>query len=267
MLVRHISELENPQLDPYRELKRTNLTRWSKWFIAEGKLVVERLLQSNFEIYSILLSEKRLDEFGPRIPDGLTTLVVSHEMCSQLVGFDFHAGVMACAVRPGKRSCAEFVPTADSPQTLIVCPNTTLPDNLGALLRIGAAFGASGFICGPETCDPFSRRTVRVSMGNVFQVPVFEPLNLSDELRLLRDRFGFEIVAANQSKRAERLPQFVRQRNLALVLGNEATGIQPDILKLCDREVEIPIASGVDSLNVSSAAAVLLYELTRPPRI
>ena len=266
MLVRHISELENPQLDPYRELKRTNLTRWSKWFIAEGKLVVERLLKSNFEIYSILLSEKRLDEFGHRIPDGLTTLVVSHDMCSQLVGFDFHAGVMACAVRPAKKSCGEFVPKFDSPQTLIVCPNTTLPDNLGALLRIAAAFGTRGIICGPETCDPFSRRTVRVSMGNIFQVPVFEPFNLAEDLRLLRDRFGFEIVAANQSGRAECLPEFVRHRNLALVLGNEATGIPADILELCDREVEIPIASGVDSLNVSSAAAVLLYELTRPAR-
>ncbi len=266
MLVRHISELENPQLDPYRELKRTNLTRWSKWFIAEGKLVVERLLESNFEIYSVLLSDKRLDEFGARIPDGLTTLVVSHEMCSQLVGFDFHAGVMACAVRPNKKSCAEFVPLADSLQTLLVCPNTTLPDNLGALLRIGAAFGTSGLVCGAETCDPFSRRTVRVSMGNVFQIPVFEPMNLAEDLNLLRDRFGFEIVAANQSPRAVDLPQFARQTNLALVLGNEANGIPLEILQMCDREVEIPIAPGVDSLNVSSAAAVLLYQFTQPPR-
>ncbi|MBX3416150.1 MAG: RNA methyltransferase [Pirellulaceae bacterium] len=263
MLVRHLTEIESPLLDPYRELKRTNLTRWSQWFIAEGRKVVERLLVSSIPIYSVLVSEKRWDEFGPQIPDGTTVLVVPHDLCGELVGFDFHAGILACAERPAKKSCRDISFDKSTIETWLICPNTNLPDNLGTIIRMAAAFGVHGLVCGPETCDPYSRRTVRVSMGNIFQLPLFEPRDLEAEIRWLRDKGGFEIVAANQSPIAVSANHFRRQGKTALVLGNEANGIPESILALCQRQIEIKLSPTVDSLNVANAAAILLYELTR----
>ncbi len=266
MLVRHLTEIDSPLLDPYRELKRTNLTRWSRWFIAEGRKVVERLFYSEIPIYSVLVSEKRWEEFAPKIPDHLTALVVPHELCKELVGFDFHAGILACAQRPAKRSCRDFPIEASQPQTWVICPNTNLPDNLGAIARFAAAFGVTGLVCGPETCDPFSRRTVRVSMGNLFQLVVYEPRDLIDDLVWLRKQAGFEIIAAHQGSASLSIENFCRRDRTAIVLGNEAHGVPADVLCICDAAVEIPISSAVDSLNVANAAAILLYELTRADR-
>ncbi len=266
MLVRHLTEIDSPLLDPYRELKRTNLTRWSRWFIAEGRKVVERLFDSEIPIYSVLVSEKRWDEFAPRIPDHLTALVVPHELCHELVGFDFHAGILACAQRPAKRSCREFPIDTAPRQTWVICPNTNLPDNLGAVARLSAAFGVGGLVCGPETCDPFSRRTVRVSMGNLFQLAVYEPRNLIDDMVWLREQAGFEIIAAHQGPTSVSLENFGRRERTAIVLGNEAHGVPADMLGICDAAVEISISTAVDSLNVANAAAILLYELTKAHR-
>lgn len=266
MLVRHLTEIESPLLDPYRELKRTNLTRWSRWFIAEGRKVVERLFESEIPVYSVLVSEKRWDEFAPKIPDHLTALVVPHELCSELVGFDFHAGILACAQRPAKRSCREFPIEASQRQTWVICPNINLPDNLGAIARLAAAFGVAGLVCGPETCDPFSRRTVRVSMGNLFQLAVYEPRNLIDDLVWLREKAGFEIIAAHQGSASRSIENFCRRDRTAVVLGNEAHGVPAEVLAICDAAVEIPISTAVDSLNVANAAAILLYELTKADR-
>lgn len=261
MLVRHIDDLENPHLDPYRELKRSNLTRWSKWFIAEGRLVVERLLASSLTVFSVLLAEKRFSTFGPQIPEGIETLVVPDELANQLVGFDFHTGIMACGLRPAKQPSLVQPPTGQ--QTWVVCPNINLPDNLGAIVRHAAAFGAEAVVVGPQSADPFSRRVVRVSMGNLFRLAVHEPRNLLEHLLHLRDAHDFQLVAANLSERAVDLRTWNRPSRLALILGNEKDGVPPDILAVCNQELQIPIASEIDSLNVSTAAAIMLYELSR----
>ncbi len=268
MLIQHIEDLENPLLDPYRELKRSNLTRWSKWFIAEGRRVVERLLDSNLQIFSVLLSEKRLEEVAPLILRDVPVLVVPHELCSQLVGFDFHTGVMACGLRPQKQRLGEWVAEmADQQlaefQTLVACPNTTLPDNLGSIFRLAAAFSVDGVIVGSQSADPYSRRSVRVSMGNLFQMHVFEPFQIIDELNLLKSRLGFRVIACHKSERSVAAHKYTWPQKSVLVLGNEAFGIPAEVLAICDAHIEIPIAAKIDSLNVSTAAALLMYERSK----
>jgi len=134
-----------------------------------------------------------------------------------------------------------------------------MPDNLGSIIRLAAAFRMAGVLVGPMSADPFSRRVVRVSMGNIFGIPVFEPPDFEAELARLVQAEGFEAVGASRSPRAEPLRAFQRAERTVLVLGNEATGLRADWEALCAREVTIEMAANVDSLNVSTAAGILMY--------
>lgn len=253
-----IESLDDPRLDPYRDLKKTNATRRSDVFIAEGRLVVERLLAArNWQIESVLVSAERLERIrGSLRPDGLV-YVVSHAICSQLVGFNFHAGVLGCGRR--RRRPEVKLATERGPATLIACPQVSMPDNLGSIIRLAAAFRMAGVVVGPMSADPFSRRVVRVSMGNIFGVPLFEPVDFEAELRRLVEVEGFEAVGASRSERAEPLRCFQKAERTVLVLGNEATGLRAEWEAICAREVTVEMAAEVDSLNVSTAAGILMY--------
>jgi tRNA G18 (ribose-2'-O)-methylase SpoU len=267
MQFQRIEDYSDSRLDAYRELKNTNPLRCSEGFIAEGKLVVERLLQSGLEIISVLVSEKRIEKFAEKLRRDVAVWVVPHAMASELVGFNFHAGILAHGKRPASfRSEAkqtQLQAWANRPScTIIACPNTTLPDNLGSIIRLAAAFGAHGMIVTPKTADPYSRRCVRVSMGNIFQLPTIESSSVVEDFHLLQQH-RFQIIACHQSPSSLDVRQFLWPEKVVLVLGNEATGIPPDILADCNQHLEIPIASTIDSLNVSTAAAIMLYERSR----
>jgi tRNA G18 (ribose-2'-O)-methylase SpoU len=262
-----IDDYADSRLDAYRELKYSNPTRWSNGFIAEGKWVVERLLQSNLDVLSVLVSEKRISRFAEKIQRDVQVFVVPHDLASQLVGFDFHAGILAHGKRPssfradGKRT--QLIQWWNrSSCTLVACPNTTLPDNLGSIIRLSAAFGADGLIVTPQAADPYSRRCVRVSMGNIFKLPTIETSSLTEDFQLLQQH-QFQIIACHQSSSSLDVRNFQWPAKVVLVLGNEATGIPPEIMANCNEHLEIPIASEIDSLNVSTAAAIVLYERSR----
>ncbi len=259
-----IDSLDDPRLDPYRDLKKTNWTRDSDWFIAEGRWVVRRLLESSYQVLSVLLADSAVASFRAHIPARTQVLVLPAELVSQLVGFQFHAGVIACGRRVKHTSVANFpqVLTAQS-STLMACPHTVLPDNLGSIIRVATAFGADAMLVGDRSTDPFSRRTVRVSMGNIFQLPMIEPVSLSDTLQTLRRDHSFRIVAATGSPNATPLPFPRPAARIVLLLGNEAHGLDPELVAMSDVEVSIPMSGSTDSLNVATAAAVLLYQFTR----
>lgn len=259
-----IASLDDPRLDPYRDLKRTNWTRHSSWFIAEGPWVVRRLLDSGWELESVLLAENAVASFRDQVRGETPVLVLPTPLVSQLVGFPFHAGVMACGRRVRRSSIEEFPNLmALSQATIVACPHTVLPDNLGSIIRIGAAFGVAAIVVGPRSADPFSRRTIRVSMGNIFSIPIIEPDDLLQELERLRSRQAYKIVAATGSRDATPLPQVDPGPRSIIVLGNEAHGIEPAIVGRSDLQVTIPMSGSTDSLNVANAAAVLLYQFTR----
>ncbi|HMP80962.1 MAG TPA: RNA methyltransferase [Pirellulaceae bacterium] len=264
MLVEHIDDLNDSRLDEFRDLKRSNVTRSERFFIAEGRWVVERLLASRISIRSILLSEKRLKSFGPKIPNDVPVKLVSHELCSQLVGFDFHAGVMASANRPTCRQVESSHWTSNR-DLMVCCPATFLPDNLGSLIRLAAAFEAAGMIVGPTCADPFSRRAVRVSMGNILQLPIIEPTDLWTELLRLRNEQRVQIIATGRRNDSIPLRDFARRPRVRRVVmfGNEAHGLSKEWLDLADAVLEIEMSPHVDSLNVATAAAICLYELSR----
>ncbi|MFI5379745.1 MAG: TrmH family RNA methyltransferase [Tepidisphaerales bacterium] len=259
-----ISSLDDPRIAPYTRLKERDLSREGGRFIAEGHMVVQRLLGSRFRVESLLVARDRLDAMRPHIPPGTTVHVAEHGLVNRIVGFQFHSGVMAIAFKPPSLSLDDLARTwADQPLTLMVLSEITKTDNLGSLFRIAAGFSVSAVVLGPRCCDPFYRQSVRVSMGAVFTMPIVRSEDLITDLDMLRSRHGFDVAASVLADDAEPLALATRSRRLALVFGNENTGLTPDEVAACNRRVIIPMGSGVDSLNVSVAAAVVLYHFTQ----
>jgi tRNA G18 (ribose-2'-O)-methylase SpoU len=263
MLEPLITSLDDPRLTPYRDLKKTNLTRWSGWFVAEGEKVVLRLLESNYPVESVLVSEAKRDQLRPLISSDVPLMPVSEGLARELLGFQFHAGVLACGIRRPGTALSEWQQAVDGETSLLVaCDRVTDPDNLGTIIRLCTAFGIRGLILGPGCADPFSRRTLRVSMGNAFFLPLYESRHLVEDLQSFRER-GFRVLATMLHPRSRPLEKTPRPRKGIVLLGNESQGLSEDWLERSDEAVVIPMSSGTDSLNVGVAAGIVLHYLTR----
>jgi tRNA G18 (ribose-2'-O)-methylase SpoU len=262
-----ISSLKDPRLAPYRELKDRELAREGDRFIAEGELVVRRLLASSFPTESVLLAQRRAEEIAPLVPDHVGVFVVPDELVQRVIGFKFHSGVIACGRRKIDRTLDAIMPADPSmPLTLVILPETANAENLGSMMRIAAAFGADALLLGERSCDPFWRQAVRVSMGTCFSLPIVRSSDLLHDLRRLRDEWKVELIAAVLDESAEPLPRARRGARLGILFGNEAQGLDERYVAACDGRVTIPMRRGTDSLNVAVAAGIFLYHLTQPAR-
>jgi tRNA G18 (ribose-2'-O)-methylase SpoU len=263
MPIELVTALDDLRLAPYANVRQTNLTRWSGLFIAEGRRVVERLLASEYRVESVLVSDRRHEAMLATWPaerlDSVPLLVVPQQLAEHLVGYNFHAGVLACGRRFAPFGVAETLAVCRHSQTVVACPRITGPDNLGAILRCCAALGIDAVLLGAGSCDPFSRRVLRVSMGAAFTLPIAESPTLQSDLLAARDADGWQLIAATIDEAAEPLCDAIRLQRIVLVLGNEADGLDETWRAACDRRVMIPMASAVDSLNVAVAAGVMLH--------
>lgn len=254
-----LDSINDPALEVYRNLKKSNLTRWSGLFIAEGKKLTLQLLQSDYPVHSVLCSENYIDLIQPYLRPEHTVYLVSQSNIEQVVGFNFHHGMLACGIRRPEPTLEELVPES-GPVKLVVCPKIENPDNLGSIIRLSAGFGVHGILLGTGSCETFSRRTLRVSMGAAFRVPTLESgPQLADQLQWLREARGIDLVATVLDDTAEPLKQAAVSTRTALLLGNENAGLGPEWIKLCQRRVTIPMAPGTDSLNVAFAACLFLH--------
>jgi len=260
-----VESLDDSRLRPYRSLKDRELAREGDRFIAEGEQVVRRLLASDYPVESLLLARRRADEIAQLAPSDVPVYVLPDALVHQVVGFKFHSGVMAVGRRKPVVSLDAFMASVSTRDrfTLVALPDVANTDNLGALVRITAAFGADGLLLGEHCCDPFWRQAVRVSMGAVFSLPLVRSPDLLSDLGKLRERWGVDLVGAVVGEGAQSLLATGRGDRLALLFGNEAQGLGPDYLAACDRRVTIPMRLGTDSLNVAVAAAVFLYHFTK----
>ena len=259
-----IEEITDSRLAVYQEVRQTNLTRWSGRFIAEGWRVVERLIASDLEVESILVSERRGEEYGPffdRLAPDVPVYLVEQKAAEGLVGYNFHAGVLACGKRPANASLDDLV--RDKSERLVWCPGLNSPENLGTIMRLSAAFGVIGVLVGPSAPDPYSRRVVRTSMGNLFSLKVREVSQPLEDINWLKREAGFTVYATVLSDKAIELDQIPPAERSLLVFGNEADGLSEEFRQLADTELIIPMSPGVDSLNVSHAASICLYHFRR----
>lgn len=259
-----VQSLDDPRLAPYRNLKERDLSREGDRFIAEGENLVRRLLASRLRTESVLLADRRAHEIAPIVPPEIPVYVAPAAVVNGVLGYKFHSGVMAVGVRGPSPSIDDIVAAAgERALTLVICPEIEKTDNLGALIRIAAAFGVDAMILGERSCDPFFRQSVRVSMGTAFYLPIVRSDDLARDLGRLRAEFGVEVVATVLAEDAEALESVARPRRLGLMLGNEAQGLGVVWLAMADRRVTIPMKLGTDSLNVAVAAGIFLYHFTR----
>lgn len=266
-----ISSVDDPRLIPYRNLRERTL-RGESAFIAEGRLVTERLLESVFPVQSLLISSEALSaldsDFIRKIGSVPVYAVSEKEMLSSIAGFPFHQGMLALGTRIPLPSFPEAVKSHGSrPGIWVVLPDATKPDNLGLAFRSAAALGAAGVVLGERCCDPFSRRALRVSMGGVLQVPVIQALHLRQEISAVRASSDLRFAATVLDPQAVPLPQYSeRPERIAVLFGNEYTGLEREDVDLCDTKLIIPMAENVDSLNLGVSVGIFLYELKQPYR-
>ena len=171
-----VQTIDDPALAPYRELSRSNLTRASGLFIAEGEKVVERLIASRFRLDSILAEPAYAERYASRVDSEVPIYVAPRELFAATVGFHFHRGVLACGRRQPRDGLTRLLANLPGGRssTLVVCPDVHDPTNLGSIIRSAATFGCNGLIAGRQSADPFSRRVLRVSMGTALELPIVE---------------------------------------------------------------------------------------------
>ena len=249
-----IGDAADPLLADYRDLKEHRLRADSGKFIAESESVVRKLLHSPLAVESLLLTAPHLERLRPALPADVPVYLVEQPVMDGVAGFHVHRGCLAV----GRRPAGARVP--DDARTVVVLEDLVDVDNLGAMVRNAAAFGADALLLSPRAADPYYRKAIRVSMGTVFSLPIVRAERWPDDLEALR-RQGLSLVAAVLDDTAVPLGRFSWPPRAALVLGTEGPGLSASAQRVCDHRVTIPMARDrADSLNVATAGALFLYD-------
>jgi tRNA G18 (ribose-2'-O)-methylase SpoU len=262
-----IDDAADPRLADYVGLSDPELRRGLEtsggFFVAEGPLVVRTLLSTPYRVRSVLVTPAQRDA----LVDVLTRVdapvyVVSPEVMRHTVGFDLHRGAVAAADRRPLPPIASVVKGASR---IAVLERVNDHENLGVLFRNAAAFAIDGMLLCPQTSDPLYRRSVRVSIGHVLTVPWTRAEPWPDALDQLRVE-GFRVVALTPASDAEPLDNLAARSDerIAFLLGAEGPGLSAAALARADLHARIPIAAGVDSLNVAVAAAIAFHRFAPP---
>lgn len=270
-----IDDPADPRLSDYRDLTDTALRRRVEpaggLFIAEGELVVRRALAAGHRLRSLLLAESRLDalhELAELVAaSGAVVYVAPLSVLRELTGFHVHRGVLGSVHRPREPTVDELLDGSGgrpAPHRVCVLEELSNPTNLGAVFRSAAALGIDGVLLAPTCGDPLYRRSVRVSMGEVFALPYARLAEWPAGLGKLRER-GFRVLALTPDPSATALDhlEVAHEDRLAVVFGAEGPGLSGGALEAADERVRIPMSGAVDSLNVAAAAAVTFWALGR----
>lgn len=259
-----VTSLQHEGLADYSGLTDVVLRRVSEpaggLYLAESTKVIERALAAGHRPRSVLLQEKWLAEIEPLVADfDGPIFVAGSDLLEDITGFRMHRGALASMHRPPLASVGEIVAGATR---VVVLEDIVDHTNVGAIFRAVAGIGADAVLITPRCADPLYRRSVRVSMGTVFQVPWTRIPEWPEGARMLRE-LGFQLAALALDDRAVDLDEYAASppKRVAIVLGAEGDGLSRAALAEADSVVTIPMAHGVDSLNVAAASAVALYAL------
>jgi tRNA G18 (ribose-2'-O)-methylase SpoU len=264
--VLRITDLSDPRLGDYLNLTDVALRRVSEpaggLYIAESSKVIARAIAAGHIPRSALMLEQWLPDLEPLLaPFDIPVFVGAPDLLESLTGFSLHRGALASMHRPALPEVADLLMDA---RRVVVLEDIVDHTNVGAIFRSVAGLGADAVLVTPRCADPLYRRSVRVSMGTVLQVPWTRlpdwPLG-AEQLHAA----GFHIAALALLDTAVELDDFAAAapERVALILGTEGDGLSPDALSAADTVVTIPMLHGVDSLNVAAASAVALYALRR----
>ncbi|MBI5364831.1 MAG: RNA methyltransferase [Planctomycetes bacterium] len=262
-----IGDLDDPRVAPFRALRERELRKSSEarergWFVAEGKLVFERLLASRFRVVSVFVDEKRVEELRPlleRLPTDTPVYTAPIELHAQISGAKFHQGLLALGESGPALEAGGVIERAE---VLVVLEGLVNHDNLGAVFRnVAALAGEKGAVLlDPRSVDPLYRKSIRVSMGWALHVPFARLAPWPAALERVKAA-GFTTLALTPRAGAVDLDRVasMRPKRIALLVGAEEPGLSEDALAAADLRVRIPIAEHVDSLNLAAATAIALY--------
>ena len=253
--------LDDARLADFRDLQDRRLSQDSGRFVAESELVVRELLATDLRVCSLLLTAPRLAALEALLTAGkgdYPVFVVPQAVMDQIAGFHVHRGCLAIAERPRQ----PVIPAGA--RTVVVLVDLVDVDNLGAMARNAAAFGADAMLLSPRCADPFYRKAVRTSAGAVLSLPIVRATRWPEDVLALREQ-GFALVGAVLDEGATPLAEFLPPARLAVLFGAEGPGLDEATKHACDTLVTIPMAQSpaVDSINVATAGAVVLYHITQ----
>lgn len=263
-----LDTLDDPRVSDYHAIRDADLVRTRNLFVAEGRLVLERILHARrYCIRSILLSDavhKALEATLRSVDGGVPIYVGRARDFRDLAGMNMHRGCLALVERPQAASVDEVARLA---RTVVLLDRIANPDNVGGIFRNAAAFCVDGVLLSRDCCDPFYRKSIRTSMGSTLSVPfaywtdswsvVAQALRaLGFQIAALSPRTGVPVSAYQATTRPERL---------ALLFGAESDGLHEAALAVADVHLRIPISRAVDSLNVAVAAGIALASLMPEP--
>lgn len=263
--VHHVSTLSIPPLEPYRTLKRPLEHREQGIFIAEGDKVVRRLLDSGIRMLSVLISPLWFEQLRAQLdrkPDIIDVYVAEERLMETIVGHRLHQCVMGLGTVPTPLSVKTLPASSDQAPFFVAVDGIMSAENMGVIIRNCAGFGADALLTSDSSCDPYLRRSVRNSMGNIFRLPMVYGPSLSTMLAVLKEN-GIRIYAADAHKDASDITRTRFTVPCCIVLGSEGAGISEEVKGVCDESVCIPMRVGFDSFNVASASAVCMYEIQR----
>ena len=275
-----ISSYDDPRLDIYARMSEPQLRRIYEpeegLFIAESPMVIERALDAGYEPESVLTCTEALKGHGKevigRIEDEfphVSVFVGSDNVLKEIRGYQLTRGVLCAMKRHELPAVTDIIKDA---KRIVILDDVENPSNVGAIIRSAAAMFMDALLLTPDCSDPLYRRAARVSVGTVFQIPWTYTQNAgsvtasgkegkkTDYIDLLHE-YGFKVAAMALSDDSISVSDDTlrREEKLAIIMGNEGYGLPEEIIKKCDHTGKIPMAQGVDSLNVAAASAVAFY--------
>lgn len=266
-IITEITDLNDPELDIYARMKEAQLLHLYEpnggIFIAESPNVVERALSAGYEPISALIEKKHIETQAKHIIEKLgdiTVYTAEYDVLSKLTGYELARGMLVAMKRIDKYNLEDI---CNNSKRIAVLEDVVNPTNVGAIFRSAAALNIDAVLLTNACSDPFYRRSIRVSMGTVFQIP-WAFLDKEKGILEIKEK-GFTLVAMALKENSYRLDSIEIKAidKMAIILGTEGEGLKDNTLDICDYTVMIPMTNGVDSLNVAAASAVAFWELAR----
>ncbi|HMA48292.1 MAG TPA: RNA methyltransferase [Magnetospirillaceae bacterium] len=257
-----IDDPTDPRISAFRDVRERDLVGREGHFIAEGEVVLKVFLAcGRHEPLSLLIAEKRLAKLAPlleQVPETVPIYVAGQTVLDSIAGFPLHRGILALGRRAQMPAALELLAELGPRALVVVLFGISNHDNVGGIFRNVAAFGADAVILDSGCCDPLYRKAIRVSVGATLIVP-FARLQSSEDAVDALTKQGFESIALSPAGDTP-LARLTRPVRAAVLLGAEGTGLPADVL-MRSRKVGIPMAGGIDSLNVATTSGIVLHHL------